>query len=92
MLFTLLRDLFDTLGTLEAAAVRWIAYFHEDEAKKVLNEPSCLLEYYFDGVSAGDSDHRTWPDVLHVLLRRFLTDEVLRKAQDAVTRTEQFGT
>lgn len=84
-----LRDTFDTLGTSEAAAVRVSAYFLGGEAKDVHAEQFALVEYEFDGDSPNSSDHGTWPHVVNALIRRFLTDDVLRSAYDAVARAEQ---
>lgn len=57
----------------------------------MLSEQFSLVEHDFDGGSEKSSDHGSWTHVTQELLRRFLTDDVLRQAQDAVTRAEKSG-
>lgn len=38
------------------------------------------------GVAQGNSLAPSWPHVVHLLLQRFLTDDVLQTSYDAVTR------
>lgn len=86
---TLFRDTFVTLVTAEAAAIRSITYLLDGDARDVCSEQFVLFKYDFDGGSAEKSDHVTWPHVVNALLRLFHTDDILRQAQDTVTRTEQ---
>lgn len=87
---TLSRYKFDTVGRSKAAAVFVITYLLNGDARELSSERFVLVEYDFDGGSAEISDHGTWPNVVLALLRRFLIDDVLRKTQDAVTRTGQY--
>lgn len=83
---TTLRHTFYTICVSEVAPVRVLAYFLAGEGKDVLSEHFSVVEVDLDGGSPDTSFQVSWPHVYQVLLRRFLTYEVLRKALDAVPR------
>lgn len=58
------------------------------DASDVLSETFSLVEVDFDGGSSETTDQGSWIPVIQDLLRRFLTDEVLRKVHDAVEIAE----
>ena len=79
-----LKEAFNAYGTSEAVAVRALAYFLAKEAKNM----------YQAQVNPGALDSRnalevTWPYVTNALIRRFLADDVLQSAYDAVVRATQ---
>ena len=79
-----LKEAFNAYGTSEAVAVRALAYFLAKEAKDV----------YQAQVNPGALDSRdaleaTWPYVTNALIRRFLADDILQSAYDAVVRATQ---
>lgn len=63
----------------EAAAVGILAYFSEVEAKEVLIEQ---MEESEEENESGRTVVGTWADVCNALLRRFLTEEVVRQSYD----------
>lgn len=74
----------DGLSKSEAVAVRVLAYFLADDAK----------DAYQSQMSPGALDQGTafsmsWPYVVHMLIKRFLTDDVLQESYDGVTRAVQ---
>ena len=72
------------LGKSEGCAVRVLAYFLEGDAKDVYQAQTSA-----GAVHVGDVLSQTWPYVVHHLLIRFLTDDVLQEAHDAVARATQ---
>ena len=77
-----LKEAFNSCGTSEAVAVRALAYFLAKESKDV---------YQAQG-SPGALDSRnalegTSPYVINALIRRFLVDDILQTAYDAVVRS-----
>lgn len=48
-----------------------------------------MVEFDYSGKSPDSSDHSSWPHVINELLRRFLIDDLLREAHDAVTLATQ---
>lgn len=83
-----LRDKFDTIGVSKVAAVRELAYFLGGNNKDVPSEQFPLVEVDFDGECPEDLDQGSWLHVVKALWRRFLTDIVLCKAHDAVSKAE----
>ena len=76
-----LKEAFNAFGTSEAVAARALAYFLAKEAKDV----------YQAQVNPGALDSRnaletTWPYVTNALICRFLADDILQSAHDAVVR------
>lgn len=86
----ILCDTFDMLGTSESSEVHVLAYFLDGEAKDVHAELLGLFEIDFEEAgSPVQSDHGSCPHVIHALLPRLLSDDVLREPPDAVSRSEQ---
>ena len=76
-----LKEAFNSCGTSEAVAVRALAYFLAKESKDL---------YQAQG-SPGALDNRnalkaTCPFETNALIRRFLADDILQSAYDAVVR------
>lgn len=84
-----LRDTFDTIGVSEAAAVIVLAQFLGGDARDMLSEKFALVDVELNGESPETSDQGSWLHVVNALLRRFVTDEELRKAHDTIEREEQ---
>ena len=77
-----LKEAFNAYGTSEAFAVRAVAYFLAKEAKDV----------YQAQVNPGALDNAleaSWPYVTNAFIRRFLADDILQSAYDAVVRDTQ---
>ena len=79
-----LKEAFNAYGTSEAVEVHALAYLLAKEAKDV----------YQAQVDPGALDSRnaleaTWQYVTNALIRRFLADDVLQSAYDAVVRATQ---
>lgn len=58
------------------------------EAKDLMSEKVALVEVDFDGGYLERLDRGSWPHAVQALLRRFITDEELRKAHDAWARAD----
>lgn len=79
-----LKEAFEAYATSEAIAVRALAYFLAQEAKDVYQaqlNPGALTGH--------EALEATWPYVIHALIRRFLSGDVLQRAYDAVVRAVQ---
>lgn len=59
------------------------------DAKDVLVGQFAMAEVDSDGDYPEISEQGSWPQVVNELSRRFITEEILRKAYDAVARAEQ---
>lgn len=84
-----LRDTFNTLGTSEAPEVLEFAYLFEVGATDVHAEPLAVVELDSDGDAPVESEQESWSLVVNELFPRFLTDYLLMKAYEEVTRAEQ---
>lgn len=71
-------------GVSEAAKGRVLAYLLGGDAKDVLSIQFPMVGVHLDGDSPETTEQGSWPDVVHALLRRFLTEEVISEAYDAV--------
>lgn len=69
---------FDSVGASEAAAVRNLAYYMEDEAKDLRKEQMSDLDDELVVETFNKYGRRTWPLFIDALIRRFLNDEVLQ--------------
>lgn len=72
------------LATTKASEVIFLAYVLSGESKGVYAEKFGLVELDFYAESPVKSDHRYWKDVIHAFLRRFVSEEVFREANDAI--------
>ena len=81
---TTLRDGFNALGASEAVASLLLTYYLEGSAKTL---------YASQGSSGVRSDAGalgdTWPYLIHELIKRYLTDDVLKSANEQVTDARQ---
>lgn len=74
----------NAMSVAEAAAVRLLSYFLVGSAKDTYSEQAS------PGTTARDAPLRaSWPFVVHALLARFLSDDVLQDAHERVTLARQ---
>lgn len=60
--------------------MRVMTYFQDGEAKDDHSEKFSMVENDSDGYWPGGSDQGNWPQVVHEMWGRFLTDDVLLHA------------
>ena len=69
------------MGYYEALAVRMLSFFLEDDAHR-----------FYTSLSSSALRRKgivTWPNIVHQLLKRYCTEDVLSKAYEKVTRARQ---
>lgn len=77
------KEAFDSFRKSDVVAVRALTLFVSDEARE------CNTSHKSPGVAHGNKLVTSWPQIIHALLQRFVTDDVLQTAYDAVTREVQ---
>lgn len=76
-------------GTKQVHAEQfWISNFLPGGTKDVHTEEFGLVAFDFDADFPITSDHGSYPDVIHAILRSFLSDDVLPEVHDAVSCAE----
>ena len=75
---------FNSQHLIEGVAVRVLAHFLERDAERL------CTSYTMCGLRAGQlHDDVSWPGLVNQFLKRYLTDDVLGEAYDAVTTARQ---
>lgn len=72
----------DSVGASEAADIRTLTYYLEDEAKDVHEAQISDVDEDFDGEKYPPDTMCTWTFVIDALFWRFMTEEVLQEAHD----------
>lgn len=75
---TTMSDIFDTLGAFQAAVVRVLDHFLSGYARNVHQEKFEIVEFDYFAEYLDLSDHGCWPQGINALLRKFLSNYVLR--------------
>ena len=81
---TILRDGFNALEASEAVASLLITYYLKG-SKKTLYASQRSSEVHSEAGALGG----TWPYLIHELIKRYLTDDVLQSAYEQVTDARQ---
>lgn len=81
-----LKEGFDAQAVSEAVAVRVLAFMLTDSAKDVYTS---LVTPGSQGAGTARALQGTWPSVVNALIQRFLPDDVLQEALEAVTLAGQ---
>lgn len=81
-----LKEGFDAQDVSEAVAVRVLAFFLTDSAKDVYTS---LVSPGSQGAGTARALQGTWPSVVNALIHRFLPDDILQEAMEAVTLAAQ---
>lgn len=84
-----LDEVFDAVGASEATAVSTITYYLEEEAKEFHKEQISDVDNDLGGEPQPDNSRSTFPFVVDSLIRRFLTNYVLKSTQDEVSSSVQ---
>lgn len=83
-----LRESFETTGVSEATVVFVPTFFLSGEAKEVLSEKFTMVKVDFHRDSPEASEPGSWAHLVQALLRGFITNEMLRREYDSVSREE----
>ena len=78
-----IREGFDHLFVSEAVGVSLLSFYLEGSAKSV------YVAQTQSGARSTNVLNKTWPYVVHALIKRFLTDDVLQEAYENVTTVTQ---
>lgn len=76
-----LKDALNVFVNLEAVGVRVLSYYHEDESKSL-----CTAQMNLSPIDQGVALQKTWPYVVDILIKRFLSETVFREAFNGVAR------
>lgn len=84
-----IRETLRTICASEAADVRVLVYYLSDEAQDVQEEQLSSATDNPEEDLYGEISVCKWSDIIDALLRRFLTDDILKESYDGVTLTKQ---